>query len=78
MEAQSEHVHVACASLHVLAPTCMLSRCLLTKFSASELRRKLIKSALSVGKASPHALWCCVLCVHGRVNTREKTASVLV
>ena len=26
MEAQSEHVHIACTSLHVLAPTCMLSR----------------------------------------------------
>ena len=49
MEAQSEHVRVAYTFFARLAPTCMLSRCLITKISASELRRKLIKSALSVG-----------------------------
>ncbi len=30
-------------------PTCVLSRCLVTKISASELGRKLVKSALLVG-----------------------------
>ncbi len=35
-----------------LAPICMLSRCLSTKISASELRRKFIKSALLVGLAA--------------------------
>ncbi len=35
--------------LLVLAPICMLSRCSLTKISASELSRKFIKSALLVG-----------------------------
>ena len=52
MEAQSEYVHVAHTFWHVLAPTCMLSRCLSTKISASELRRKFIKSALLVGEAA--------------------------
>ena len=50
MEAQSEHVHVACTFSHVWAPFRMLSRCLLTKISASELRRKFIMSALLVGE----------------------------
>ncbi len=39
--------------IHVFArsaPICMLSRCLLKENSASELRRKFIKSALLVGK----------------------------
>ena len=49
MEAQSEHAHIAYTFLHVWAPICMLSRCLVTKISASELRRKSIKSALLVG-----------------------------
>ncbi len=40
MEAQSEYAHVAYTFLHVWAPICMLSRCLATKISASELRRK--------------------------------------
>ena len=44
MEARSEHAHVACTSLHVPHPICMLSRCLSTKISASELSRKFIKS----------------------------------
>ncbi len=35
--------------LRVLARTCVLSRLISSKISASELRRKLIKSALSVG-----------------------------
>ena len=38
---QCIHVRVA-----RLAPTCMLSRCLLTKISASELSRKFIKSCI--------------------------------
>ncbi len=52
MEAESEYVqHISCRFFARLAPICTLSRCLLTKFSASELRRKFIKSALLVGKA---------------------------
>ncbi len=43
------YIHVACMFLHVPAPICTLSRCLLTKISASELRRKIVKSALLVG-----------------------------
>ncbi len=46
MEAQSEHVHIKCTFLRILAPIRMLSRCLVTKISASELSRKFIKSAL--------------------------------
>ena len=38
--------------LHVLAPTRMLSRRLVTKISASELRRKFVKGALLVGYAT--------------------------
>ena len=51
VEAQSEHAHVAPTFSHVWAPTCMLSRCLVTqkKDSASELSRKFIKGALLVG-----------------------------
>ncbi len=51
MGAQSEHAHVACTCFFFarLSPTCMLSRCLVAKISESELRRKLIKSALLVG-----------------------------
>ncbi len=49
MEAQSEHVHVAYTFLARLAQICTLSRCLVAKISASELRRKLVKSALLVG-----------------------------
>ncbi len=33
----------------LLAPICMLSRCLLAKFCASELGRKFIRSVLLVG-----------------------------
>ena len=46
-EARLEHVHVAhtCFS-HVSAPTCTLGRCLAAKISASELSRKIVKSAL--------------------------------
>ena len=44
-----KYVHVAYMFSHVWAPTRMLSRCLLTRVSASELSRKLIKSALLVG-----------------------------
>ncbi len=52
MEAQSECAHVAHTFfLHVCAPTRMLGWHLLTKISASELSRKSIKSALSVGSA---------------------------
>ncbi len=51
MESQLEYVHVAYMILHVWHPICMLSRCLLTKISASELSRKFIKSALLVGQA---------------------------
>ncbi len=49
MEVQSEYVCVARTFLHVLAPTCMPSRCLVTKISAPELSRKFIKSALLAG-----------------------------
>ena len=49
-EAQSECVHVVHTFLHVLAPTCVLRRCLVTKISASEIRRTFIKSALLVGQ----------------------------
>ena len=43
VEALSEHVHVAYTFLPRLALICMLSRGLLTKNSASEIRRKFIK-----------------------------------
>ncbi len=46
VEAQSEYVRIACTSLHVSCRFCVLSRWLSTKISASELRRKFIKSAL--------------------------------
>ncbi len=47
MKAQSEHVHVAYMFfLHVLYAICMLSRCLATKISASELRRKIIRECV--------------------------------
>ncbi len=52
--ARLEHARVACTFLHVYAPICMLSRCFRDKVSASELRRKFIKSALLVGFPS---LW---------------------
>ena len=58
MEAQSEYVHIANTFLHVWAPICMLSRCLLIKISASELTRKFIKVALLVGWAQ------CLVCKH--------------
>ncbi len=32
LEAQSEYVHIAYTFWHVLAPICMPSRCLVTKF----------------------------------------------
>ncbi len=46
VEAQSECVRVAHTFLHIWAPIRMLGRCLVTKFSASELSRKFIKGAL--------------------------------
>ena len=49
MEAQLEYVRVAYMFFASLAQIRMLSRCFLTKISASELSRKLIKSALLVG-----------------------------
>ncbi len=42
--AQSEQVHVANMFLHICAPICMLSRCLVTKF----LQRSSVKSLLRV------------------------------
>ncbi len=45
-------VGICIRCIHVfehLAPICMLSRCLLTKISASEPSRKFIESALLVG-----------------------------
>ena len=60
MEAQSEHARVAYTFFARLEPTCMLGRCLLTKLSASELRRKFIKSALLVGsffQSHPNPGW---------------------
>ena len=56
MEAQLEHVHVFAR----LSPICKLSRCLLTKFPASELRRRLIKSALLVGHSWTHLRYTCL------------------
>ncbi len=44
MEAQLEYVHIAYTVLHVCAPTCMLSRGLLTKF----LHRSSVGSLLRV------------------------------
>ncbi len=45
-----------------LVPICKLSRCLLTKISASELRRKFIKSVLLVGHFfSKVFLWQCFI-----------------
>ncbi len=44
MKTQLEYAHVACTFFALLAPTCMLSRCLLTKF----LRRSSVGSLLSV------------------------------
>ena len=58
MGAQSEYVHVAHTFSHVLVPTCMLSRCLVTKISAPELSQKLIKSALLVGYGYFQVLLC--------------------
>ncbi len=50
MQAQSEHVHVACMFLLVWCPLALYSvGVLINKISASELRRKFIKSALLVG-----------------------------
>ncbi len=46
--------------MHVFArsaPSCMLSRCLVTELSASELSRKLIKSPLLVGDAWVFKTW---------------------
>ncbi len=71
MEAQSEYILIACTSFARLAPICMLSRCLLNKFSASELRRKFIKSAFVVG-------WAALLVPHpgsGRLMTTMTIAS---
>ncbi len=50
MEAQLEYVHIACTFSHVWSRFVMLGRCLPRKISASELRRKFIKSALLVGR----------------------------
>ncbi len=50
MEAQLEVVRIAPTFFAHLATNVMLSWCLFTKISASELSRKFIKSALSVGK----------------------------
>ncbi len=49
MEAQSEHARIAYMFFAHLAPICMLSRCLSTKISASELRRKFTKTPLLAG-----------------------------
>ena len=49
MEAQLEVVRIAPTFFAHLATNVMLSWCLFTKISASELSRKFIKSALSVG-----------------------------
>ncbi len=49
VEAQSEHVTRCVHVLACSAPTCMLSQCLATKMSASELSGKFVKSALLVG-----------------------------
>ena len=47
MEAQSEHVHVACAFFCTFRTDfCMLGRCGLAKNFALELSRKFIKSVL--------------------------------
>ena len=47
MEAQSEYAHVFARLTQIF----MLSRWVINKISASELRRKFIKGALLVGKA---------------------------
>ncbi len=49
---QSEYVHVASTFLHVWRRFVCCSRCLLTKCSASELCRKVIKDTLLVGCGS--------------------------
>ena len=49
MEAQSEYAHVACTSCALLAPISHAQPVLVDRVSASELGRKSIKSALSVG-----------------------------
>ncbi len=58
MEAQSEYVvHIAHTFSHDLFRTiCYAQTVLSNKISASELRRKLIKSALLVGYLPPHAV----------------------
>ena len=50
MEAQSEHAHVASTFFCAFVPIFVMpNRCFGNKISASELWRKFIKSALSVG-----------------------------
>ncbi len=50
MEAQLEYMRVAYTFFARLVPICVLSRCLITKISASDLSWKFIESALSVGQ----------------------------
>ncbi len=51
MKGQLEYIHIlhTCFCVFVFALICMLSRCLLTKISASKLSQKFIKSALLGG-----------------------------
>ncbi len=49
MEGQLEHIHVAHTSLHVSVLTLHAQSMLINKASASELGRKLVRSALLVG-----------------------------
>ncbi len=57
MEAQSEHVHVACTFCARLVPDSYAHSVLINKTSSSELSRKLIKGALSVGFNLLHRKW---------------------
>ena len=77
MEAQLEYLHIAYTFSHVWHRFCMLSRCLLTFFSASELSRKFIRSALLVGPEQKGELdqrkgeMCMCVCVCVRLRGKR-------
>ena len=57
---------------HVRRRFAMLSRCLSTKFLASELSRKLIKGALLVGSSLSLAASVSFVCIWGADEGRER------
>ncbi len=76
MEAQLEHVRNAYTFFFArLAPIRMLGRRLSTKSSASELRRKLIKSALLVGMAFLRCLLV-IFPVPGKSDGAKKSRTI--